>query len=147
MRKNQLLILDSRPRWETRYLNNLFERDERWEVSCVWGKPENAEWKLPRGEDRDKFPEQRKRLFEFDLIIFGEIQPDEFSFEEQTWFVDFVGKRGGGVLFIDGPRQKLRTYENSDKHPVFSLFPVAWIDKGPVRLSRNPFPDPKLPTD
>ena len=37
-RKNQLLILDSRPRWETRYLNNLFERDERWEVSCVWGR-------------------------------------------------------------------------------------------------------------
>jgi len=143
MRKNQLLILDSRPRWETRYLNNLFERDERWEVSCVWGKPEDAERKLPRGEDRDKFPEQKKRLFEFDLIIFGEIQPDEFSFEEQTWFVDFVGKRGGGVLFIDGPRQKLRTYENSDKHPVFSLFPVAWIDKGPVRLSPKSFSRPE----
>ena len=38
MRKNQLLIVDSRPRWETRYLNNLFDRDERWQVSCVWGK-------------------------------------------------------------------------------------------------------------
>ena len=37
-RKNQLLIVDSRPRWETRYLNNLFDRDERWQVSCVWGK-------------------------------------------------------------------------------------------------------------
>ena len=61
MRKNQLLILDSRPRWETRYLNNLFERDERWEVSCVWGIPEDAERKLPRGEDLDKFP----RLLDF----------------------------------------------------------------------------------
>ena len=37
MRKNQLLILDSRPRWETRYLNNLFERDDRWEVSLCLG--------------------------------------------------------------------------------------------------------------
>ena len=35
-RENQMLIVDNRPRWETRYLNNLFERDDRWEVACVW---------------------------------------------------------------------------------------------------------------
>lgn len=143
MRKNQLLILDSRPRWETRYLNNLFERDERWEVSCVWGEPKNSDKKLPRGENRHEFPLQGIKLLEFDLIIFGEIPPGELSHEEQTWVVDFVGKKGGGILFIDGPRQKLRTYENPDVHPIFSLFPVSWIENGPVRLNPKSFFRPK----
>ncbi len=98
LRKNQLLILDSRPRWETRYLNNLFERDDRWEVSCVWGKPENSEQKLPRGAEKNYFPIQRKKLFEFDLIIFGEISPEEFSTEEQSWLVNFVNQKGGGNI-------------------------------------------------
>ena len=139
LRKNQLLILDSRPRWETRYLNNLFDRDERWEVVCVWGKPKDSKRSLPRGDEPGEFPTQRKNLFEFDLIIYGEIPPDEFSREEQGWFFDFVSQRGGGILFIDGPRQKLRTYENFEKHPVFSLFPVGWIEKGPVRLSPSAY--------
>src|SRR6185436_16128331 len=31
--KRRILIVDGRPRWETRYLRNLFERDEQWEVN------------------------------------------------------------------------------------------------------------------
>ena len=139
MRKNQLLILDSRPRWETRYLNNLFERDDRWETSCVWGEQANEKKDLPRGEEKNYFPIEREKLFEFDLIIFGEIPPEEFSIDEQNWLVDFVNQRGGGILFIDGPRQKLRTYENLEKHPIFSLLPIGWIDNGPTRLSPSAF--------
>ena len=139
MRKNQLLIVDSRPRWETRYLNNLFERDERWETSCVWGDPSKTKKQLPRGETINYFPIEKENLFEFDLIIFGEISPEEFSIDEQNWFVDFVNQRGGGILFIDGPRQKLRTYESLEKHPVFSLLPVGWIQSGPTRLSPSFF--------
>ncbi|MEO6741797.1 MAG: hypothetical protein ABIP20_16250, partial [Chthoniobacteraceae bacterium] len=33
--KRKVLILDGRPRWETRYLRNLFDRDEKWEVNAV----------------------------------------------------------------------------------------------------------------
>ena len=60
MRKNQLLILDSRPRWETRYLNNLFERDERWEVSAYGENPRMQKGNCPEEKTGDKFPEQRK---------------------------------------------------------------------------------------
>ena len=95
LRKNQLLILDSRPRWETRYLNNLFDRDERWQVSCVWGKPSSKDQKIPRGDEAGEFPTSRKELLKFDLIVFGEIPPEEFSPEEHTWIVDFVTQRAG----------------------------------------------------
>jgi hypothetical protein len=34
-KKRHILILDGRPRWESRYLRNMFERDEQWEVNAV----------------------------------------------------------------------------------------------------------------
>ncbi len=143
MRKYQLLLLDSRPRWETRYLNNLLERDDRWEISCAWGNPNESEQQIYRGEEKGEFPVKKENLLEFDLIIFGEIKPNEFSAEEQLWLVDFVTQRGGGILFLDGPRQKLRTYENSKKHPIFSLLPVEWSKQGPLRLSPESFHRPE----
>lgn len=142
MRKNRLLLIDSRPRWETRYLNNLFSRDDRWEVSCVWGNADDSSKQVPRGEEDGEFPLTSKALFEFDIIIFGEIPPNEFSIKEQNWVVEFVNQRGGGILFIDGPRQKLRHYKNSELHPLFSLFPVSWLDNGPVLLSPTSFHQP-----
>ena len=96
MRKNQLLIVDSRPRWETRYLNNLFDRDERWQVSCVWGKSTSKDQNLPRGDEDGEFPTSKIELLKFDLIVFGEIPPEEFSSEEQNWIVEFVTQRAGG---------------------------------------------------
>ena len=35
-RKRRALILDGRPRWETRYLKNHFDRDERWQVTAAF---------------------------------------------------------------------------------------------------------------
>ena len=142
-RKNQLLLIDSRPRWETRYLNNLFDRDERWEVSCVWGKPESGGRKLPRGDESNEFPISKKALLEFDLLIFGEIEPDEFSKEEQNWIVDFVTQRAGGILFIDGPRQKLRTFTGKESTPIANLLPVIWKTEGSSLVSPRAFVRPK----
>ena len=143
LRKNQLLILDSRPRWETRYLNNLFDRDERWQVSCVWGKPSSKDQKIPRGDEAGEFPTSRKELLKFDLIVFGEIPPEEFSPEEQTWIVDFVTQRAGGILFLDGPRQKLRLFQNKEQHPVTKLIPVSWRKGGPLRVSPTAYIRPE----
>ena len=33
--KRRILLLDGRSRWETRYLRNMFERDEQWEINTV----------------------------------------------------------------------------------------------------------------
>ena len=142
-RKNQLLIVDSRPRWESRYLNNLFDRDDRWQVSCVWGEPTSKDQKLPRGDEDGEFPTSKKELLKFDLIVFGEIPPEEFSTDEQNWIVDFVTQRAGGILFIDGPRQRLRNFENKDKHPLTKLIPVSWKKGGPLRVSPSSYIRPE----
>ena len=33
--KRRILLLDGRPRWETRYLRNMFERDEQWQINTI----------------------------------------------------------------------------------------------------------------
>ena len=133
-RKNRVLLLDDRPRWESRYLKNLFERDERWDMTCVWAGTGSEKEKLSSGKDGDVFPDEKNHLFTYDLIIYGELEPEQLSSDQQEWIKEFVNKRGGGILFLDGPRQVLRTYANPKTHPIVSLFPVKWKKNGPPRL-------------
>ena len=51
-KKNSVLIIDGRPRWETRYLRNVFDRDERWVVTAVFAGSGSAQPELPREKTR-----------------------------------------------------------------------------------------------
>ena len=74
--------MDNRPRWETRYLKNLFERDERWDVTCVWGGIGSSNDKLARGKEGDVFPDEKNILFSYDLIVYGELEANELKTKE-----------------------------------------------------------------
>jgi hypothetical protein len=114
--------MDGRPRWETRYLRNLFDRDEKWEVNTVIAGA-TADAGFIRGENPGAFPNEAKLLDSYDMIIFGEVPKDTLKEEELKWIGNFVGKRGGAILFIDGPRGSLREYGST---PMGPLLPVEW---------------------
>ena len=125
--KRKVLLLDGRPRWEIRYLRNMFERDSQWEVtSLVAGTEVKDEWK--HGDAPGQLPPSREALFAYDLIIFGEVPPQLLGNDDLEWIKEFVGTRGGGLVFIDGQRNLLREYATG---PLRSLFPVEWSDKTP----------------
>ena len=48
-----MLLLDGRPRWETRYVRNLFERGKRWEVNPIFAGPATDIASVPRGDKTD----------------------------------------------------------------------------------------------
>ena len=124
--KRKILILDGRPRWETRYLRNLFERDEKWEVNTVIaGSTPDAG--ILRGEKSGTFPSGQKLLDAHDIIIFGEFPRGLLRDEELKWIADFVAKRGGAITFIDGSRGALRGYAGT---PLEPLLPVEWAGPG-----------------
>jgi hypothetical protein len=120
-------MLDGRPRWETRYLRNLFERDEQWEVNCVTVGMLRGEPGLARGTKPEQFPIENGQLQSYDLIIMGEVPRAVFKGDELSWLREFVEKRGGAMVFIDGSRGFLKGYEGS---PIGALFPVAWKSAG-----------------
>ena len=121
--KRRILLLDGRSRWESRYLRNLFERDEQWEINAVFVGATAGEPGWPRGDRAGAFPNEPALLASYDLILFGEVPRDIFKDDELQMIQDFVAQRGGAIIFIDGPRGRLKEFNGT---PLAALFPVEW---------------------
>ncbi|MFM7057677.1 MAG: hypothetical protein ACKO2P_12230 [Planctomycetota bacterium] len=119
----RVLLLEGRSRWETRYLRNLFERDEQWELNAVLAGPGTQQAELVRGTAAGQFPETRDQLFGYDLVILGELEPSLLSAVEQRWLRDFVELRGGGLIVMDGQR---RTLPDFPQETLGEMMPVSW---------------------
>ena len=130
-RKHKMLLLDGRPRWETRYVRNLFNRGLRWQVNDIFAGTASDNADLPRGEKQGQFPTTRDALYSYDLILFGEMPSDLLNERELGWIQDYVMKRGGGIVFIDGPRQKLKDYAGTS---IMDLIPISWIPDAEIRF-------------
>ena len=131
-RNYRLLLIDGRSRWETRYLRNVFSRDEQWRVDTILVGPATDQSALPRGDGPDMFPTDEAALFDYDLIILGEVPSGVLADREQAWIRSFVERRGGGLVFIDGRREHLRLLNPETLGP---LLPVSWL---PGRLDALP---------
>ena len=123
-RRNKLLLLDGRARWEMRYVRNLFERDTRWQVTSVLAGAVVETPQIPRGPGDEEFPPDRAKLFEYDLLVVGDIHADVFREDELQWLKDFVEQRGGGMIMIDGSREGLKSLAAS---AAGELLPVKWL--------------------
>jgi len=132
-RRHRMLLIDGRPRWETRYIRNLFDRGERWEVNAIFAGPSTDTATIPRGNVAGQFPASRDALYAYDLILFGETPVELFNESELSWIKDFVEKRGGGIIFIDGPRQKLKQFAGT---PIIDLAPVEWVKNAELRFPK-----------
>jgi len=125
-RRRRLLLIDGRPRWEYRYIESMFDRDEQWEVNAIIADPsvsrdpKNA---IVRGDQLGEFPDDRDELFSYDLIILGEVPRNALRLTELEWINQFVSSRGGGLMLIDGRRGKLRDYSDT---PIEAMLPIKW---------------------
>jgi hypothetical protein len=127
----KLMLIDGRSRWETRYLRNVFQRDEQWHVDTILVGPATDQATLPRGDGPNMFPTDPARLFDYDLIVFGEVPPGILADYERGWIRDFVETRGGGIIFVDGQRGYLHL---PDDEKLGQLVPVSPLPGGVVSL-------------
>jgi hypothetical protein len=87
----RVLLVDVRPRWEHRFLRNLFKRDERVRIDEVLFDP--AAGALPATDaDWNKYQ----------IVILGDVSPRELPAAFQTALDRFVGERGGALITIAG---------------------------------------------
>ena len=121
----RILLIDGRSRWETRYLRNVFERDDQWHIDTILVGPATEQAALPRGEGPDRFPADRGALYQYDVIVFGDVPADVFNENELEWIRDFVELRGGGLVFLDGSRGNL---DLADTNPLAPLLPVKRLN-------------------
>lgn len=123
-RKQRVLLLDSRSRWETRYLRNALERDPQWEVdSFLLSAGEPPRW-FSQGDEAEPFPSDEESFAKYDLIITGELEPSSLQNEQLDYLQQAIERGGGGWIVIDGRRKFWRdpTYDSLQK-----MLPVEWI--------------------
>jgi hypothetical protein len=126
--KIKVLLVESEPRYEFRYLKNYLEREETIDLSVVLlsSDPEYSE------QDRaalPTFPAAKDELFAQDVVIVGDADPGFLSTSQMTNLADFVIEKGGGILFIAGESFNPLTYRGT---PLETLLPVELSD------ARNP---------
>ncbi|MGJ8643456.1 MAG: hypothetical protein ACSHX9_08630 [Luteolibacter sp.] len=122
----RVLILETLPRWEFRFLRNALQRDPGVELSCLLMRPE-----LGPAEGLDyieKFPESLEELSKFDVVFIGDIGvgPDQLTAEQCEQIRGLVENQASGVVFLPGMRGN-----------QFTLLDTALSDLMPVTLDDN----------
>ena len=118
----ELLLVDSSPRWELRYLNTLLERSPEY--------PRVSEKAFfTRRLLSSRFPQKREDLFKFNTLVFGDIPPEWLKDEQKEWIEEFV-RIGGGIIFVDGKGRNIGKYSQG---PLRNLIPIKrYLSEGEV---------------
>ncbi|HEX4084434.1 MAG TPA: hypothetical protein VHY22_05975 [Chthoniobacteraceae bacterium] len=102
--KLKVLVVDSLPRWEYRYLRNALMRDPGVEVRTLLYQPG-----MQPGEGLgyiQKFPASKDELSQYDVIFLGDvgIGDGELTAEDIDGIRAVVEQQGSGLVLLPGPR-------------------------------------------
>jgi uncharacterized membrane protein len=118
--KLNVLYVDGSPRWEYRYIKNEMIRDKTVDISCLLT---SADPNFAQEGDRPirRFPESIEELAEYDVVLFGDVDPRQFSDVQMQLVADFVNKRGGGFGMVAGPFYSPQAYRNTAIEPLLPV--------------------------
>jgi hypothetical protein len=115
----RILLADGVPRWEYRYLNQLFRRDPHIEFDELLFSPTiHGTGKLA---DRPEFPTDAEGFARYDVVILGDIGPQQLSAASQQALDEFVRKRGGNLVVVAGQNSMPAAFAGQ---PLIDLLPV-----------------------
>ena len=117
----RLIIADSEPRWETRYLLNLLKRDERMSFTTLLASPLfKADGKTLLNPKT--LPASIAEWAQYRIAILGDVGPEQLSAQSQASLVQFITERGGTLIVIAGSDAMPAAYAGQ---PLATLLPVT----------------------
>ncbi|MEX2606002.1 MAG: hypothetical protein WD708_01550 [Kiritimatiellia bacterium] len=128
----RVLLIDSVPRWEYRFLRNALQRDPGVEVDSLLFHPEIGIQSGPGF--LAEFPETRDAWSSYDVVFVGDVgQGDGELKPEDIRNLDvLVREQGSGLVFLPGPRGgHLRLLDT----PLASLMPVEYDTDTPAGMN------------
>ena len=136
IREEQLrvLVIESYPRWEYRYLRNALERDPGVEVTCLLFHPE-----LPKvGGGRTyikRFPDARE-LSRYDVVFLGDVgvKEDQLTVEQVRELRKLVSAQASGLVFMPG---RSGSHDTLISGPLADLYPVVLDPATPQGVGSN----------
>lgn len=139
--KLQVLVVESFPRWEYRYLRNALSRDPGVEVACLLFHPGLDK---PGGGSKDyikQFPASIEELSKYDVVFLGDVGTDDNQLtpEQCELLKGLVEHQASGLVFMPGlyGRQfSLLSTELGDLCPVQldPSQPGGWGSRTPGRF-------------
>jgi hypothetical protein len=132
--KIRVLVVESLPRWEYRFLRNALSRDPGVELSCLLFHPTLG----PGGGPHyiSSFPSKPEDLAPYDVIFLGDvgIGNEQLTKEQCTLIRGLVENQASGVVFLPGSRGNQFSLLDTD---LADLMPVVLDD-----TQRNGIRDP-----
>src|SRR5262245_7727616 len=131
-----MLYVESNPRWEFKFMLQAFKRDHRVDPTflVINGDRKAMESGTPFIAN---FPDTRKDLFAYDLLVLGDVDANYFTGEQRNWIKDFVTE-GGGLVVIAGRLHAPATWLGT---PLADVLPVE------VPSVKFPFDDARRPAE
>jgi hypothetical protein len=134
----RLLLVEGRPRWEYRYLKNLFSgRDRTVRLQHVLFRPEriagveqpptvHASAVRPAGEsEATALPRDEEDWLRFDAVIVGDLSPEDLPPPAQHALRRFVVDRAGTLIAIAGPGAMPHAFAGSPLGELLPVFPAS----------------------
>lgn len=117
----KVLVVETTPRWEYRYIRNALMRDPGVDVDTVLLHPELGAGAGPHY--LTEFPSKQEDLARYDVIFLGDIGigPDMLTTEQAAAIRGLVENQASGLVFIPGPHGNIFSLADS---PLGDLIPV-----------------------
>ncbi|MDB6076566.1 MAG: hypothetical protein JWO82_313 [Akkermansiaceae bacterium] len=125
-RKFHVLLLEQEPRWDFRYLLDYLQRDPRLEVKCVMIDGEPGLDKIPDSPFLPGLPDTREAYFSSQVLILGDVNPDDLGEARMKIIADWV-EAGGGIIFLAGPNFSPNAYAGTPLEPLLPVVPDLQI--------------------
>jgi len=137
-----ILFVEYEPTWEWRFVKEVFHRDPLvgWEGFRTFLR--SADFKVRQTNDLfvETLIRPRSQFFSFDIIVVSDVPAEMLSEQFQDMVREYVGKFGGGLVVIAGPRfgpSELRDTQLADMLPVV-IDPTARLRDNDFRLRLTP---------
>ena len=136
--KLRVLVIESTPRWEYRYLRNALSRDSEVDVSCLLLHPSLSKQGGGNQDYIKQFPTGLEELAVFDVVFLGDVGLGEGQLTAQQCrrLKGLVEHQASGLVFMpgmDGRQFSLLETELSELYPVVldAAQPSGWGSRTP----------------
>ena len=118
----KLLLADEMPRWEYRYLAQLFRRDPKVELDEMLFHPRAIA--TGRRKETGTFPVTADDWDQYDIVMLGDLTPDHFPVAAQESLIVYLRERGGTLILIAGKESMPEAFAKS---PLADVLPVTRV--------------------
>lgn len=103
--REKILYFEGEPRFEVKFLRRAVRADDNLQVVVLQRTADDKFLRLDVDGPEELlggFPRTREELFRYRALVIGSVEASFFTRDQLQMIADFVGERGGGLLFLGG---------------------------------------------